>query len=359
MKPRTKAVERDLCAALDHLLLHRSRTSHACKCGYRTVWGEIESGECPECNELTASDDESVMISYAHNLTGRSEWLERRRQGIGGSDAAAVLGLSPWKSPLALWSEKTGLVEDISEDTEWKEWGHILEEPIARKYTRETGRELLNYGEFYVFEHPKISHMICTIDREILPFTDRVHGILSIKTAAGWKAGEWKEEPPLMYQVQLQHELAVTGLEWGSFAVLIGGQMFRWCDVERHDRFISYLIEKESEFWDRVVRGDPPPVDASDSSREILSRLYPKDTGESVELPPDSIAWDEQLQFAKAEIKAAEHRKQEAENNLKAAIGNATIGLLPGGGCYSWKAALRAGYTVEPTTIRTLRRLKK
>jgi putative phage-type endonuclease len=270
-----------------------------------------------------------------------------------------VLGLSHWKSPFALWSEKVGLVDPGDEQTEWQEWGQILEEPIARKYTRETGRELHNYGQFFVFEHPQIAHMFCTIDRGIHGSETRTaQGILSIKTAAGWKAGEWEEEPPLMYQVQLQHELAVTGMEWGSFAVLIGGQKFRWCDVERHDRFISYLIEKEAEFWDRVIRGIPPSVDASDSSREVLSRLYPRDTGETIELPPEAIAWDEQLQFAKAEIKAAEHRKQDAENKLKAAIGNATIGLLPGGGGYTWKASERKGYVVEPTTVRTLRRIK-
>jgi hypothetical protein len=51
MKPRTKAIERDLCAAIEHILIHRSRTSHACKCGYRTVWNEIEFGQCPECDE--------------------------------------------------------------------------------------------------------------------------------------------------------------------------------------------------------------------------------------------------------------------------------------------------------------------
>jgi hypothetical protein len=57
-KPTNKAVERDLCAALDHLLLHRSRTNHTCKCGYRTVWGEIESGDCPQCSEPPTFEEE-------------------------------------------------------------------------------------------------------------------------------------------------------------------------------------------------------------------------------------------------------------------------------------------------------------
>jgi putative phage-type endonuclease len=291
----------------------------------------------------------------------RKQWLEARRQGIGGSDAPVVLGLSPWKSPLALWAEKTGLAEpeDISEK-EYVEWGHILEEPIARKYVQLTGRTLIDHGRHYIFRNwPLRDYMICTIDREIMPAPDKPGpGILSIKTVAAFKSGEWEEEPPLMYQVQIQHEICVTNHEWGSFAVLIGGQKFGWCDAERNQRFCSYLIEKEEEFWDGVIRGIPPEPDASDSTREALRRMYPEDTGESIELPPEAITWDEQLQFAKAEIKAAEQRKQEAENKLKAAIGNATIGILPGGGGYSWRANPRAGYTVEPTIIRTLRRIK-
>jgi putative phage-type endonuclease len=290
----------------------------------------------------------------------RQRWLEDRRQGIGGSDAPVILGLSPWKSPLALWAEKTGLVEpeDISEK-EYVEWGNILEEPIARKYVQVTGRILIDYGRYYRFQNASMLHMICTIDREIIPTPFRPDpGILSIKTAAAFKSGEWEEEPPLMYQVQIQHELCVTGREWGSFAVLIGGQKFRWCDVERNERFCSYLIEKEAIFWDGVIRGIPPQVDASDSSRETLLRMYPKDSGESIALPPEAIAWDEMLIFARAEIKSAEKRKQEAENKIKAAIGNASIGMLPGSGAYSWKAGPRAGYSVEASIVRTLRRIK-
>jgi putative phage-type endonuclease len=283
----------------------------------------------------------------------RENWLEVRRQGVGSSDAPIILGLSTWKSPLALWADKTGIAIEEEAEEEYREWGRILEPVIADKYHSVTGRKL--DVPTSVYQHQDFDWMLGNPDRFI---RERGDGILEIKTAAAFKSGDWADEPPLPHQVQIQHLFAVTGLKWGSFAVLIGGQKFRWCDVERHDRFISYLIEKEAEFWDRVIRGIPPSVDASDSSREVLSRLYPRDTGETIELPPEAIAWDEQLQFAKAEIKAAEHRKQDAENKLKAAIGNATIGLLPGGGGYTWKASERKGYIVEPTTVRTLRRIK-
>jgi putative phage-type endonuclease len=296
----------------------------------------------------------------------RQQWLERRRAGTGGSDAPVVLGLSSWKSPLALWAEKTGLVREPSlEEVEYVEWGHILEEPIAAKYIKVTGRTLIDHGRYAIRIHPDRPWMHCTIDREIACHTAMPPdqptdgpGDLSIKNAGAYKAKDWEDEPPLPYQVQLQHELAVTGLRWGSFAVLIGGNKFHWCDVPRNERFISYLIEKEEEFWDLVQRGAPPPADASDSTREVLLRLYPKDTGDSVALPPEASEWAEQLRLLKEQIKSAEALKQDFENKIKAAIGNATIGLLPDGG-FTWKSQHRDGYTVAPTDFRVLREIKK
>lgn len=291
----------------------------------------------------------------------RQHWLEKRLLGLGGSDAPVILGLSPWKSPLALWAEKTGLIEgdNLGANEEAASWGAILEQPIAQAYVRVTGRTLIDHGRYAIHASEAYPFMHATIDREIIPLDGRGPGSLSIKTASGFKYEQWDEEPPLFYQVQLQHELIVKGWQWGSFAVLIGGQKFRWCDAERNERFCSSLIEHEETFWHGVIHGIPPEVDASDSSRETLLRMYPKDTGESIELPPEAIAWDEQLQFAKAEIKGAEFRKQQAENFIKNAIGNASFGLLPGGSAaYSWKTIPRTGYVVQPSNPRILRRVK-
>lgn len=303
----------------------------------------------------------------------REAWLEARRSGLGGSDAASVVGIKllpnapRWlKSQLALWAEKTGLATEPNlDELERIEWGHEFEEPIAKKYAKVTGRILVDHGRFAIRRSETHPVMHCTIDREITDFRDPNHpfpiassGDLSIKNAGEYTVKDWEEEPPLHYQIQLQHELAVTGLEWGSFAVLIGGNKFRWCDWPRNDKFISFLIEKEEEFWDRVVRGIRPEPDASDSAKEVLSRLYPKDTGASIQLSDEAIEWAERLAKAKEEIQRAELVEQEMENKLKAAIGQNTFGVLPGGGRFSWKWQQRKSYTVAETEFRVLRRLK-
>lgn len=292
----------------------------------------------------------------------RLQWLEKRRSGLGGSDAAAVLGLSPWKSPLELWAEKSGLVDQPNlDELEYIEWGNVLEEPIARKYVQVTGRTLIDHGRFAIKSSEKHPFMHCTIDREIAPFDFDEHqapGDLSIKNVGAFKAKDWEEEAPLLYQVQLQHELAVTGLQWGSFAVLIGGQKFAWLDTPRNERFISHLIEKEEEFWDRVQRGDPPAADASDSTKEVLLRLYPKDSGESKALPAEFAEYQERRRALKEQAKTIEAELQGIDNQIKAAIGEATIGLLPDGSGYSWKSQHRESYVVQASDYRVLREIK-
>jgi putative phage-type endonuclease len=316
----------------------------------------------------------SIAAEVLEMLPDRREWLQQRRNGIGGSDAAAVLGLSPWKSPLTLWSEKCGLVSEPNlDELEFIEWGQVLEEPIARKYEQVTGRSLFDHGRFAIRQSECYPFMHCTIDREVCannygnpkdpdsgkpPVFALGIGDLSIKNTGAFKAKDWEEEPPLPYQVQLQHELAVTGLQWGSFAVLIGGQKFKWCDWARNDKFISYLIEKEEEFWNRVMRGIPPEVDASDSTKEVLLRLYPKDTGESKALPNEFAELRDLRNEFKATIKEMEGWVQGIDNQIKAAIGEVTIGLLPDGSGFSWKAQHRDSFIVQACDYRILREIK-
>ena len=128
-------------------------------------------------------------------------------------------------------------------------------------------------------------------------------------------------------------------------------------DMERNDQFIGLLVEREREFWDRVLHHDPPAPDASASAKEMLRRLYPNDSGASVALPAEALEWDQRRMEALEELKRWEAVKDEAENLLKASIGDATLGALSSGVSYSWKTSPRNGYAVKPTTVRTLRRI--
>lgn len=276
-------------------------------------------------------------------------------QGIGGSEAAAVLGVHPWISPLALYLRKLKQMPE-QESSPRMQWGLDLEDAVATYYERETGRMTIKPPSFTIYRSQDHPFMQATIDRLIEPIDKRGRGVLQIKTAGPGQISDWQEEIPVYIQVQIQHEMLVTGNAWGSLAVFFGDYRDLIVDVERNDRFCNMLIEKCAEFWERIQSQDPPPVDHSESSKEALQYQYPKDTGASIALPGEALHWDQELQEIKAQEKDLRKRKTELENKIKAEIELASYGVLTNGVTYSWIAHEREGYWVDAKTVRTLRR---
>jgi predicted phage-related endonuclease len=153
--------------------------------------------------------------------------------------------------------------------------------------------------------------------------------------------------------LQLQHYLAVTGLEWGAFAVLIGGNTYKEAEVTRDQELIDGLIHIESEFWKCVEAKTPPPIDGSPVSADLLTKLYPDSNGEIIQFPETYGSVFDELDKAKADLEDAEARKTDAENKIKGFMGENEIGL-----CAShkvtWRTINAAGYTVQPKSYRRL-----
>jgi putative phage-type endonuclease len=298
--------------------------------------------------------EDANLIRYP----SREAWLAARNDGIGGSEAAIVMGASTWGSPYSLWAQKTGLVEANRKDNPVLTFGRVVEPHIAEVYQQVTERKLIHLGDHTVRLHPRLRFMRATHDRIIEAIDDRGPGILSIKTGRWNKADEWVDEPPLAYQLQIQHELACSGLAWGSFAVLFWGEELKWLDVERHDAIIGELETEEADFWRRVVEGDPPPVDGSEHTEKALKAVHVKQVDDvTATLGEDALAWHETLVRCKEELKRLEAEKKDAENQLRAAIGTATSAALPGGIKYTYKLIHKNEYTVQAQDQRQLRQV--
>lgn len=291
-------------------------------------------------------------------LDERAAWLAQRQRSVGASEAAAILGLSPWESPYSLWAKKVHGVTDDGEP-EWQAWGNRIEPLICDAYAEETGRKVIDHGRYAVRYSQTCPHLSATLDREVVGREQGDGpGCMDAKNASAFKADDWKDGAPLIYQVQVQAQMEVTGYRWGSLAVLLGGNTFRWCDVERNEAFIETLRRKVAWFWHLVETRTPPPVDGSLSTAEVLRKLYPKDNGETVALPGEFASVTDAYDKACAELKAAEERKQEAANRIREAIGNATFGVLPDGTRWSLKTVERKPAVVAASSYRVLRRAK-
>lgn len=218
----------------------------------------------------------------------REQWLDVRRRGIGSSDAAAAVGLNPYKSRLELWMEKTGRGDllpqpDPNDDGSPLYWGTLLEPVVAAHYTKRTGHRVRRVNA--VLQHPEHPWMLANLDREVVA-TPEVQ-ILECKTAGINGARLWKEGVPEYVQLQVLHQLAVTGKAAADVAVLVGGQELRIHRIERDEALIQRLIELEAQFWEFVQDDQAPPADGSDSADQALRCLYPQDSGTVVDLSGD------------------------------------------------------------------------
>lgn len=253
-----------------------------------------------------------VLISTS-GIT-REEWLQERRKGIGGSDAAKVLGVSRWGGPLSVYLEKKGLY--VPEDPgEPAYWGTVLEDVVAREFEKRSGLRVQRQNK--IFTHPDYPWMLANIDRRIVGQNKG----LECKTASNFMGDEWEgDELPDAYYIQIQHYIAVMGWESCWVACLIGGQRYVQKEVVRNPSLILTIIEKEREFWlDHFEKGVPPPVSIYDNP----NALWPEQVEDDLVPDDDGTAFEAAKEYAavKAQLKALEDEERRLSGILKARTG--------------------------------------
>jgi putative phage-type endonuclease len=285
----------------------------------------------------------------------RKEWEAEIQKTIGSSAVATIMGANPWDTPLQLYGRMRGELP-AKERTVAMRAGHAAESLIAQLYSEETGRVVHDPGDYTIQTNPDYPWLHCTVDR----FSQRRdgEGVVEGKNV-GWRLrNDWLDGTPVYVQMQIQEQLAVTGLAWGSAAALLGGQEFVYEDHERNGAFIGVMLKKTKEFWERVQNGDPPEAQAEDvKTMRLLYADYQK--GKVIELEDDASEHDRMRTLAIKDIKQAETVRDWHTVKLQELIGDAESGRLPGGGGYVWQTVNRKGYSVGPTSYRDFRRTNK
>ena len=273
----------------------------------------------------------------------REDWLQIRKQGIGSSDAAAAVGLSPYKSQLELWLEKTGRDSNLPKTDPHDEespayWGNVLEPIVAWHYSKRTKHKVRRINAVLQHPNPDLPWMLANIDREVIG-TDEVQ-ILECKTAGINGARLRKEGVPENVQLQVMHQLAVTGKQAADVAVLLGGQTLEIHRIERDEQMIARLIELERRFWQYVETDTPPPADGSASAELALRCLYPQDNGQVVDFSSNAglAAAFLELKAVRQSISEKEKREAELKQMLQQAMGESTRAEFSSG-YVSWRKA--------------------
>ena len=266
----------------------------------------------------------------------KEDWIELRASTIGGSDAAAILGMNPWKSPYALFLEKTNKI--VPEDISGKEavrLGTDLEDYVAKRFTEATGK--------------KVRRENYTIFREDMPYAHANYDRLVIGEKAGleckttnalqlskFKNGEF----PANYYCQCVHYLMVSGLDRWYLAVLVLGIDFKVFCIERDEDEIEALRRAEEDFWYHVQTDIPPELDGSQSTIDALGQQYTH-TIPGARMDLTGYASDLMIMDAcRTQIKSLEDKENAAKARIMAAMGRAEYGDY-GGYSISWKSQSR------------------
>ena len=264
------------------------------------------------------------------------EWLNLRKQYIGGSDAAAVVGMNAYVSLYSLWAEKTGRVPGFAGNLA-TEVGTYLEEFVAQKFAQETGKKVRKCNQSIL--NSQYPWAIANIDREVIG----EDAGLEIKTTDSLNLKKFKNgEYPAHYYCQIVHYMAVTGKKRWYLAVLIGNREFKWFVIERDEDEITALMTAERDFWELVKTDTPPLADGTRATSEALAAVY----GDNDDSVADLSAYKTHLhEYIALKLKAKEYDAlaDECANRVKQFLKESGMGEC-NGFRVSWKTQKRSTF---------------
>lgn len=280
-------------------------------------------------------------------MTSEIEWLEWRARGIGASDIAGILGISPWASRYSVWASKVMDVSanDRASNAETMRWGKLLEDAIIAETERRLG--ITVHGQQTRVTHPEKSWALCTVDGFYQDEFNNEEGLIECKTSSEFS---WAELPPY-YEAQVQWQLEVCGLKRAWVACLHNGRKLSLWRVDANPDVARKMLDIAERFWaDYVCTGIPPEPDGKIGTSDALTRQY------GISAPGAAVDVSEhaptlrRLAEVRADIRALRNDETALENRVKLAMRTAEIGTIDGQEVCSWKHSTRK--SIDPDKVR-------
>lgn len=279
----------------------------------------------------------------------RATWLAERRKGIGGSDAAAIVGLSRYATPYTVYMDKLGLLPEL-EDSEAMRQGRDLEDYVAQRFMEQTGKRVQRCN--YMIRNPLYPFALADIDRRVVG----ENAVLECKTTSTLDVKQFRGvEFPEKYYAQCVHYMGVTGAERCYLAVLVLGREFHVFTLERDELEIAALMGAEGDFWELVETKTPPDITGAEADTKAVGTVWAESAGGEVELFGMAELF-RQLETAEETLAIAKKAKEEVVNRIKEQMQTAERGTCGRYRC-TWKtqerrtldlAALREDYPDIP-----------
>lgn len=285
---------------------------------------------------------------------GTPEWVEARRTFIGASDAPAVLGLSPWATPLDVWADKLDIGTRFEGNLATR-MGHALEAMIAQEWLNENPGHVL--FDAPTVRHPDLPHIAVSVDKCVdKPVELQPDDLLEIKMVGANVTYAWRDGPPLYVRVQAHTQMAVTGAQRVHICALFldRGYEYRSWALERDEEAIASILVRLDQFWrDYVETGERPDISdtwRADKTAKALERIYADaEPGKAVRLPTEALETIAELKRTKALAKDLKEQIAALENDLKATLGDATDGFIDDNAkpAVTWRPQARTTYDTK------------
>lgn len=262
-----------------------------------------------------------------------------RASGIGASEIAAIVGISPFADRWQIWARKKGLIE--TQQTDEMFWGKQLEPVIARVFSERMGLPV-EWCDRQIFS-TKRAWQYASPDAFVIIAPCGPKHLLECKTAGLHQSGEWDRDAgnedgvPDYYVAQVEWQMSTLEIETAYIAVLIAGNDFRVYRINHDPVLEEILVDEGDRFWRHHILADrEPPIGASRRAHDYLQRRYPREREKLRPATLEEIALLNEYAQVRAQFEACKSRRDELENQLKNAIGEAE-GLTYSRGKFTWK----------------------
>lgn len=257
----------------------------------------------------------------------KAAWLEKRKHYVTGTDAAQLLGISPFGSKFSVWLDKTGQGQEIAQTGAMRA-GLAFEADILRMYAEDTDAKVEHMDGYDLKTSDAYPRLGASLDG-----WNHTLGIPVDSKNIRWKTEKWGDawtsDFPDYYKTQLQVQMMVTGAKFAHLAVMFSGQDFCIYTMEYDEELAQRILDASEALWPYVEGGEMPEVSGSDAASSYIKDKYAEGTPDKEkEADEDLKKYVADYKAATAAETAAKAKKAEAANRIKVFMGEATI--VPG-----------------------------
>lgn len=262
-------------------------------------------------------------IQLEHSEANKAEWLLQRKNYITGTDAACLLGISPWGSKFSVWLDKTGQGEPTVENESMK-WGKKLESEILKNYAETMNCELIHVDGYDLKVSKLYPKLACSLDG--WNNTDKIPvDAKNIRYISDKWGEQFSDIFPEYYKTQLQVQMMVTGAKVAHLAVLFSGQEFRIYCMEYNENLAQQILKATDKFWELVASGEMPEASSDEATTNFIRTKYSSDSGTEKEATDEIISAVKSLKEAKNSEKEIKALIDKYSNQIKLFMGDASV----------------------------------